>query len=396
MVPDVVFSRAHFSMALAVAIQAWHKNIDPDKAWLVDPTNYVTKNHWNKIILTEMIGQTIARYDWLKTLKSFIDRFGRQKLPILDSITAPLLFLTERLHKPIISMHIASGNILIEQGKKVVQVITDPHVRDEYLTNAEKPNVLFCVFDERTKIEFLEKAMVRGLKPNPNHVIVTGPPIDPRVVAIRKHKIAWRNGPLRLCITTGGLGTNKTEIKTLLEQLLPELRKRPSPYQLLIYAGTHEDIYQMVVELAKKHHVAINRTGQSNHDLRVIHHPHLVDANEHLLHYGFPWAHGFITKPSGDMAYDAAAAGCFLLTLSEWGEWELNIRELFEQKNIGRRAEGHHIVEQLQALTTTHGRAQSWVEKAMNEALSLEPLMLHGAREILQVAENFSKLTSTS
>src|SRR5690348_7666078 len=39
---DIVLSRAHYSMALALAVAAWGKSIDPKKAWIVDPTNYVT------------------------------------------------------------------------------------------------------------------------------------------------------------------------------------------------------------------------------------------------------------------------------------------------------------------------------------------------------------------
>ncbi len=56
------------------------------------------------------------------------------------------------------SFHIATGNILAKQDKQVIQVITDPHVREDYLNNAELPNISFCVFDETTKIEFLQKA----------------------------------------------------------------------------------------------------------------------------------------------------------------------------------------------------------------------------------------------
>ena len=40
--PDTVFSRAHYSMAVGVAVAAWGKKIDPAQAWLVDPTNYVS------------------------------------------------------------------------------------------------------------------------------------------------------------------------------------------------------------------------------------------------------------------------------------------------------------------------------------------------------------------
>lgn len=387
-ISDVVFSRAHYSMAVALAVQAWGSKMDPDKAWVVDPTNYVSAQDWNRILLTQTIGQTIARVSLLKRVKDFIDRYGRSKLPILSSITPPLLHLTQGLTKPILSFHIAAGNILAAQGHRVVQVITDPHVREEYLTHADLKTMIFCVFDENTKTEFLEKAAINHIAADPQRVIVTGPPIDPRIVAARQHKHAWRSGPLKLCICTGGIGTNKHEIRELLVNLLPEIRKRPSPYQLLVYAGTQKDIHDMVMDLAAHYKVKVGTWENVRNPLRVLYHPQIVDANELLVQYAFPWADGFLTKPSGDMAYDAAAAGCFLLTLKEWGEWEESIRMIFEQRGIARRAEPDHIVTQLQALTATHHQAQAWVGTAMHQALTLPKLFLQGSENIVRVVKN--------
>ena len=185
---DIVFSRAHFSMAYGVARSIWGDQMNNKKAWLVDPTNFVSSSRWRNIMLTEDIGKLIARTPILKTVKDVIDRFGRKKLPILDSITPPLLYLFEDVHQPILSFHIAAGNILAKLGKTVVQVITDPHVREDYLENAALPNIYFCVFDEETKFEALEKAFLSGIDLDPDRVIVTGPPVDPRIVDIRKQK----------------------------------------------------------------------------------------------------------------------------------------------------------------------------------------------------------------
>ena len=66
---DVVYSRAHFSMALAIATEAWGHSIDPQMAWMVDPTNHVDSKDWLKIQLTETIGKTLARHSFLKKLK---------------------------------------------------------------------------------------------------------------------------------------------------------------------------------------------------------------------------------------------------------------------------------------------------------------------------------------
>lgn len=387
---DIVFSRAHYSMALGTAMEAWQGQMNPQKAWIVDPTNYVSQDQWKKIQFTEFVGKTLARNSILKILKDFVDKFGRNKLPILGSITPPLQYLTQDINGPILSFHIAAGNILIENGKKVIQVITDPHVRDDYLNHADSENMFFCVFDDRTKTEFLEKAALKGMKADPERVIVTGPPIDPRIINARFNKKAPSKRPLQICITTGGLGTNKEEIDTLLDQLLPELRKRPSDYRVLIYAGTQLDIAEMVKNKAKQARVAIEPLSNKTADLRLIYHPQIVDANEMLIQYGFPWADGFVTKPSGDMGYDAVAAGCFLLTLREWGEWEHNIRVIFEQKNISRPVVLNNFVKQLEVLNhkDQHG---SWVESAMCNALEIDSLFLEGSKNILKAVKQVGK-----
>lgn len=403
---DVVFSRAHYSMALAVAIKAWGKQVDHHRAWVVDPTNYVSPEQWRKIELTEAIGKTIARHPVLKTLKDFIDQFGRSKLPILSSITPPLLHLTEDVETPILSLHVAAGNILAKQGKNVVQVVTDPHVREEYLANAESVNIIYCVFDEKTKTEFLEKAVILGKKVVAEKVIVTGPPVDPRVIKAREKKQAWRRGQINLVVTTGGLGTNKHEIRQILLKLLPLLRKKPAPINLCFYAGTHADLMEMARELAKRNHIKtevvseisnpafFDKTTPSELEeskFSIIYHPQIVDANEILVKNAFSWADGFVTKPSGDMAYDAVAAGCFLLTLNEWGEWEENIRETFEQLGISRRAKTEEIDKQLQALSQASDNQTSWVETAMTNALSLKPIFLTGAKNIIAAHKLFSQ-----
>lgn len=388
---DIVFSRAHYSMALGVAVAAWGNQLEPQKAWIVDPTNYVSAKQWRSITLTEFVGKTIARHSLLKGLKDVVDKFGRKKLPILGSITPPLLYLTQGVQRPLLSLHIAAGNILAAQGKTVVQVITDPHVREEYVEHAHLPRLHFCVFDERTKLELLEKAALRDKNLDPDRVVVTGPPVDPRIVAAREKKHAWRSGPLRLCLTTGGLGTNKGEILSALEQLLPELRKRTPQYQLLVYAATHQDIYENVIELAKKERATVASTEDTKAKLRVLYHPQLMDANELLIKYAFPWAHGFITKPSGDMAYDAAASGSFLLTLTEWGEWEHNVRQVFQEHGIARKAELEHLVPQLEFLRSCQGRSQSWVEQAMNNAFNIDTLFLRGSEQIVKTVKRVGK-----
>ncbi len=392
---DIVFSRAHFSMAYGVVKSLWGKTPQPDKAWLVDPTNYVLQKNWQNIQFTEFVGKLLARTPALKMVKDFIDTYGRKKLPILDSITPPLLYLFENVNQPILSFHIASGNILAKLGKTVVQVITDPHVRDEYIEAATSPTIFYCVFDERTKVDMLERASILGIEIDHERIVITGPPVDPRIIEMREMKTFRAHSPLRILITTGGLGTNKVEIQTILDQLLPQLKKKEPKYEVMLYAGTQPDFVDMAKEVAKIHRVSVkvveslNQPKTETNKLTVLYHPQIFDANELLMKYGFPWADGMISKPSGDMAYDAIIAGCFLLTLKPWGIWEERISDIFEQKGMSRPAESEHIEKQLDALIQEFDSKQSWVTTALQNSKKIEPLYLHGVREILSAVKMF-------
>ncbi|MEO8581679.1 MAG: hypothetical protein ABI425_03805 [Patescibacteria group bacterium] len=391
---DIVFSRAHFSMAYAAVTAAWGEEINQKKAWLVDPTNFVSSQKWRNITMTEQIGKILARTPILKTLKDLIDKFGRNKLPILNSITPPLLYLFEDVHQPILCFHIAAGNILAQLGKTVVQVITDPHVREDYLIHASLPNLHYCVFDEETKFEALEKAFMNGVDLDPDRVIVTGPPIDQRIIDARKQKKYDTKKPLKILITTGGLGTNKSEIHDILEQLLPTLHHKEQKYELMLYAGTQKDFVDLGKRLGKEHRVKVNvidkiaadSPKQNNtNSLTILYHPQIFDANEILIKYGFPWADCVVTKPSGDMAYDAAAAGCFLITLKPWGVWEERIEEIFWQKGIARKAEIDKIVRQFEILERI-----GWIKSAQEAVQELEPLYLNGISKIIKTVKSLT------
>jgi hypothetical protein len=386
--PDVVFSRAHYSMALAVAVAAWGKElVNREKAWLVDPTNYVSKEDWKRIAFSETIGRLMARNDlfaWLK--KNILDKYGRRKLPITAAITGPLLFLCQDIKRPIISLHDQAGNILANTGQTIVQVVTDPFVRPEYLQHAELKTMYYCVFDEKTRFDFLELAEAMGKKVDPERVVVTGPPVDPRIVVSREGKNAasWHHRPLHLLLTTGGLGTNKEELGKILRQLLPLCRKSSCQLQLTYYAGTNADHAEMVKRIAKTAKIKLGGITDDQAKLRLLYADDVVTANQLLIQYGFPWADLIITKPSGDMAYDAVAAGCPLLLLEPWGEWEKSIQQTFLNLGLARTAEIKDIAAQLRLLT--HPDGEVWLDSALSKVLSLPSTYLRGAHNILAVA----------
>ena len=393
---EIVFSRAHYSQALSLLIAAGEAK---KSFWFVDPTNFVAAEDWQKVLVTEKIAEAVARHETLKKLKDIIDTRARDKLPISDAIKDPLLYLFENVKRPIASFHYETGNLLAEAGKTVLQAVTDPHVRPQYLKNADKETLHYAVFDDKTKIEMLEGAQREGKKLHPDRVVVTGPPVDPRIVEARKNKSPAsladrlsRNQPLKLAITTGGLGTNKGEIETILKQLSPLLTSTPPRIQLVCYAGTHEDFAGMFGLFADGIKVKVGNEYDPDATYRILRGMGIMDANEKLVNWMFPWADGVITKPSGDMAYDSAAAGCFLLLMEPWGIWEERIQETFEQRGVARRATPETFESQLQALVepAIHEH-ETWFTHAVEQALKLDPIFLYGAKNILDTLLSLGK-----
>lgn len=386
--PDVTFSRAHYSMANAIVIASTMRK---KSFWMIDPTNYVSASVWPKIMFTERMGRLIARNPLLKELKDMVDTRVRNQLPLTSAIRKPLTYVTGRIIRPIISLHYEAGNILLENGKTVLQVVTDPHVRPQYLTHAGK-NVTWAVFDDKTKAELIELGYILGHQIEEKRVVVTGCPVDPRIISKDKNQAirGFKLRPLRLAVTTGGLGTNKGEIQTLLFHLTPALKNKS--VQLIAYAGVHADFDAMFESFAKENHLRISDPDDLHGAFRILKGNDIVEANELLLDYVFPWADGVVTKPSGDMAYEAVTAGCFLLTLTPWGPWEENIRAHFEALGVSVRVKSEDIVKQLEALTTIPVyKNKPWVELALKRSSKLSRNIVKGADNILKLQQKLAR-----
>ena len=386
--PDVTFSRAHYSMANALVVAATKNK---KTFWMIDPTNYVSAKDWPKIMFTQRMGRLIARSPLLKELKDLMDTRLRNQLPLTGAIREPLTYVTGRINKPIISLHYEAGNILLENGKTVLQVVTDPHVRPQYLTHSDNLKLSWAVFDEMTKARLIELGYILGHKIDEKRVTVTGCPVDPRIVLKDRNTATtgYKHRPLRLAITTGGLGTNKDEITNLLTHLAPAIKK--GDVHIAAYAGVHEDFYAMFTTFAKVHHIKVGESNDIQSSFRIFYGNDIVDANELLLDHIFPWADGFISKPSGDMAYEAIAAGCFVLTLRPWGEWEENIRAVTEGMGISIRADVENIIAQLKAITTMPvEKNKPWVELALERAQKHAKSMSQGANNILKLHRKIS------
>ncbi len=378
---EAVFSRAHYSMAVGILAEANRRKLT---SWLVDPTNYVSEADWKKVVIIEHIGQLTARIPLLKAVKDFADSFLRSKFPLRQAIEEPLKYVIKRCTKPIISMHYEAGNIIASEGKNVISVVTDPYVHVTYLLEAHRPNITFAVFDEATKKEFLEKAKKTQTKIDDSRVIVTGPPVDPRIIESRRGKkpSAYKRRGLRLVVATSGLGTNKSEIEELLKSLLPHVAKNKT--ELILYASTHDDFREMYYKLAEQHKLEIG-TINSKAKIRIIHRTDIVEANQELIDYAFGWADGFITKPSGDMAYDAVAAGCFVLGLESWGVWEENIERIFSSKGILKKIEVDDFSAQLNKLAR-----EGWIEQAISNSLKIDKLFLEGSKKIVDLQQRLT------
>lgn len=321
-----------------------------------------------------------------------MDTRVRNQLPLTGAITAPLTYVTGRVTRPIISLHYEAGNILLQNGKTVLQVVTDPHVRPQYLTHASNDRLSWAVFDDMTKARLIELGYILGHKIKESRVHVTGCPVDPRIMLKDKNTSirGFKYRPLRLAVTTGGLGTNKDEITDLLTHLAPAIRK--NQVHLAAYAGVHADFETMFTTFAKVHRLKVGEMGDASASLRIFRDTEIVGANELLLDHIFPWADGFISKPSGDMAYEAIAAGCFLLTLKPWGEWEENIRAYTESVGVSIRADIKNMSAQLQAITTWPiSKSKPWVELALESSFKLAPSISRGAFNILKLHEQLAK-----
>ncbi len=375
---DVIFSRAHYSMAEAIRQQAL---LEKKTSYLIDPTNYVSKSDWPKIEFTQTAGQVVARNSLLKWLKDKVSWFARNKLPLSQAITPPLLYLTENVHHPIIALHYEAGRILAHHHKKLLQVVTDPHVHPQYVYFANHTNASFAVFDHSTQKLFLKMAHDLGYEINSDRVIVTGPPIDPRVAALSVQTKALNpNEPVNLAITTGGLGTNLDEVKQVLDQFTPLLHP-PEKIRLFLYAGTHNDFRNFFENYAAARNIRVGNWDDPTARIRILHDDSIIDANENLIKYAFPWAHGFITKPSGDMAYDAAAAGCFLLFLHPWAQPEENIQKTFIKLGVGHDLNVSEAHRHFTSLLTSGVLA-----KSHTAAHNLPPLFREGSHNILAAA----------
>lgn len=386
--PDVTFSRAHYSMANALVVAATKNK---KTFWMIDPTNYVSARDWPKIMFTQRMGRLIARSPILKELKDLMDTRLRNQLPLTGAIKQPLTYVTGRVTKPIISLHYEAGNILLENGKTVLQVVTDPHVRPQYLTHADNPKLTWAVFDQMTKARLIELGYILGHKIDENRVHVTGCPVDPRIILKDKNTAitGYKYRPLRLAITTGGLGTNKAEIESLLTGLAPAIKK--GEVHIAAYSGVHEDFETMFTTFARVHRIKIGDKADIQSPFRIFRGSDIVDANEELLDYVFPWADGFISKPSGDMAYEAIAAGCFLLTLHPWGEWEENIRAVTESMGVSIRADIPNILSQLKAISTMPiEKKKPWVQIALEKAQKHAKTTSQGAYNILKLHRKIS------
>lgn len=386
---EVIYSRAHYSMAEAIRQQAIaeHKTTH-----LMDPTNFVSSDDWKKVDFTEEVGHLMARHKPLKWLKDQIDTVARSKLPITDAITPPLIYLTDEVTQPIISLHYEAGNIVAQTGKTIIQMLTDPHVRPQYLdplpdkdSITQTSNLYFGVFDKGTKKELIHVAKDLGKVLDPKTITVTGPPVDPRISA--SHKITRSikpNQPLKLVIATGGLGTNLDEIKQVLTQLAPLLQP-PEKLQLFLYAGNHRDFRNLYENFATKHNLRVGNLDDDLARIRILYEDSIIDANENLINYAFPWTHGFVTKPSGDMAYEAAASGCFLLFLEPWGEWEQNIQSIFTKNKVGHDLNVDKALPHLQYLLSHKSLHQS-----LQAARRLPSLFRQGPTNLLKLHSKIS------
>ena len=100
----------------------------------------------------------------------------------------------------------------------------------------------------------------------------------------------------------------------------------------------------------------------------------------------FPWAHTIITKPSGDMAYEAVAAGCTLLFLEPWGEWEENIKKRFIKNSCAYELNTRNVHKQL-----LYFFDHNHFGKALTKVVNLPTVYRQGATNIVKLQQRIAK-----
>jgi hypothetical protein len=163
------------------------------------------------------------------------------------------------------------------------------------------------------------------------------------------------------------------------------LLKKPEKIHLFLFAGTHRDFRNFYEDFAQKNHIRIGDLDDETARLRILYEDSVIDANENLIQYAFSWADGFITKPSGDMAYDAVGAGCFVLFLDPWGEWEENIQKRFIDKGLGDNIGGQDFVKFFHKLNK-----KGFFKKAMKAAQNQPEIFYEGANNIIDLQQTLT------
>lgn len=85
------------------------------------------------------------------------------------------------------------------------------------------------------------------------------------------------------------------------------------------------------------------------------------------------------------MTYDAAAAGCFLLFLESWGEWEVNIQDRFMKNGAGFDLNVSSSLTQIKHLIQSGKLAEG-----LEAANKLPELFRSGSKNILKLHQNLS------
>lgn len=372
---EIIFSRGHYSEAMAVVEAAKRKGLS---SYLVDPMNFVSIKDWGKLEFTEDIGELTARYDLLAKLKRVAEQLLRGKLPVSEAVKPVVLELIENIKVPIVSGHYEVGNVIAQTDKKVVQMVTDPHVSDPYLKVSDEENVSWVVFDEGTKNQFVDKVKKKNKSVNEKMIKVTGPGINPKILDVgKKGKTLDDERPLRLGITTGGLGTNRGEIKKVLDNLVPFIEE-PEKIQLFLYSSTHRDFRDIFEKFANENNIRIGDLDNEEAKLRVLHEDSMVDGNRNLIDHMFPWVDGVITKPSGDMAYDVLGSGAFGLYLDPWGRWEETVKSRMFEFGVGKKLDIEKAGEEIMKMRK-EGELSKMMDKANKWAQNSD-----GAKEIVE------------
>lgn len=376
-------SRTQLALALTVAEQFWGARIQADKAWITDASASMSSAQWSQLYHQTPTKQSAVNSMWLSHLKSWLS--GVDAPPTNPAtINTLLLYLTKSIERPIVSFSSILSELLLNQGKQVIHVVSDATASKRLLHLGLHPNVMLIVFDQNIKHDLVEQAELTQQPIDARKIEVVQLPVIQRLLSKNQRKLAWRSGSLRLLVDASGNFSSASSDVQLVKQLVRGVAHLAVPIKLLLYCGTDTKTAQKLATVVQQARLTVAPLADTQAPIRLIADPSLTLAEQQLDQLGWRWAHGCLCSPTVDWLAAAVASSNFLLTKPARTDWEADLVRQLHTLGVSTQVHEEHVLEQLESLMRAGVRGQSWIERAMHTS--------HRARAQLTGTQQITKL----